>query len=166
MSATNVEIVPLAPESFEEIWHVFNAVASERRYLATTQALPFDQVEPFYRHVVESKLIYLVAKLDGRAVGWCDVRPTFGQARAHVGLLGMGLLPEARHRGIGRLLITRAIDVSRKRGLGRIELSVRSDNANAMALYKSVGFEEDGLLRKAFLIDGEYFDLHTMGLLL
>jgi putative acetyltransferase len=31
-----------------------------------------------------------VALGDGRLVGWCDIQPSFGQAREHVGVLGMG----------------------------------------------------------------------------
>ena len=33
----------------------------------------------------------------GEVVGWCDILPTLGEARRHVGVLGIGVIPGARH---------------------------------------------------------------------
>jgi len=82
-----------------------------------------------------------------------------------VGVLGMGLLPPFRGRGIGRRLIGKAIDAARGLGLSRIELTVREDNANAIALYKSIGFVAEGVQRNAFKVDGQYQNLVMMALL-
>ena len=101
----------------------------------------------------------------GKVVGWCDVSPVFGHSRAHIGVLGIALLPEARGRGLGAQLLQAAIDKSWARGLTRLELSVRADNPKAKALYERFGFEHEGLLRHASLIDGIYHDAHAMALL-
>jgi RimJ/RimL family protein N-acetyltransferase len=50
-------------------------------------------------------------------------------------------------------------------GLTRIELTVRTDNHNARALYERMGFEHEGLQRHAFLVDGQYIGSHAMVLL-
>lgn len=50
-------------------------------------------------------------------------------------------------------------------GLTRIELTVRTDNENAKALYERVGFTNEGLLRNAFGFDGHYHDAYAMALL-
>jgi putative acetyltransferase len=89
----------------------------------------------------------------------------FGHSRAHIGLLGIALLPEARHRGLGAQLLQAAIDKSWARGLTRIELSVRADNLNAKALYERFGFVHEGLQRRASLVGGIYHDAHAMALL-
>jgi RimJ/RimL family protein N-acetyltransferase len=40
--------------------------------------------------------------------------------------------------------------------LTRIELTVREGNANAMALYESLGFAIEGIHRNAVCIEGQY----------
>jgi ribosomal protein S18 acetylase RimI-like enzyme len=79
--------------------------------------------------------------------------------------LGIGLLPEFRGKGIGRRLMQRTIDAAFALGLTRIELTVREENVNAIALYKSLGFEVEGLHRKAACIEGQYENLYSMALL-
>ena len=60
--------------------------------------------------------------------------------------LGMWVLPEWRGRGGGRLLAEAAID-ARPADVHKIELEVFTDNEPAIALYRSLGFEEEGLRR-------------------
>ena len=109
--------------------------------------------------------ILLVAVLDGAVVGWCDVLPTHGQACAHVGSLGMGVIASARGRGIGTRLLKAAIDAAWAAGLTRIELVVRADNAGAEALYERNGFIAEGRQQQAFRVGGVYFDGISMALL-
>ena len=47
-------------------------------------------------------------------------------------------------------------------GLGRVELTVFTDNARAIALYRSFGFETEGTLRGFALRDGALVDAYTM----
>ncbi|MCY1552650.1 L-amino acid N-acetyltransferase AaaT [compost metagenome] len=141
-------------------------VARERKYLALMQAPPWEQSLAFYRNVLAAGFPHFVAvDGSGKVVGWCDVSPVFGHSRAHIGLLGIALLPEARGLGLGAQLLQAAIGKSWARGLTRIELSVRADNLNAKALYERFGFEHEGLLRRASLVDGTYHDAHAMALL-
>src|SRR5689334_17716975 len=90
-------------------------------------------------------------------VGWCDILPNPRKTLyARCGILGMGLLPSYRSRGIGRALIRRTMDAALALGLTRIELTVRQGNVNAIALYKAVGFATEGLHRNAVRIHGRY----------
>jgi RimJ/RimL family protein N-acetyltransferase len=41
---------------------------------------------------------------------------------------------------------------------------VRTDNANAKALYERFGFVVEGTQRRAFCVDGEFFDAYSMAL--
>ncbi len=60
--------------------------------------------------------------------------------------LGMWVLPEWRGRGGGRLLAEAALE-SRPADVHKIELDVFTDNEAAIALYRSLGFEQEGLRR-------------------
>lgn len=158
-------IAPLAESHFTALHAVLDTVAREKRFLALTEAPPQADTFEFLRQNLANDRPHFVALLDGAVVGWCDVLPVLGQAREHMGVLGIGLLPSARHRGLGRALMTAAIEKAWRRGLTRIELSVRADNLNARALYERMGFRHEGLQRQAFRVDGQYIDSHAMALL-
>jgi ribosomal protein S18 acetylase RimI-like enzyme len=87
------------------------------------------------------------------------------QIYAHVGVLGIALLPEFRRQGLGRRLIRQTLDSARDCGLRRVELTVRESNVVAIELYKKFGFAIEGLQRNRILIDGAYENLILMGVL-
>ncbi len=161
----NLSIEPVAPAHFEGLWRALDTVAREKRFLAFTEAPPWESSRAFYEDIIANGWCQVVALADGGVVGWCDILPGFGQTREHIGRLGIGLLPAARHRGIGARLMRAAIDGAWARGLTRIELSVRVENTNAKALYERFGFELEGVQRRAVRVDGEYSDNYAMALL-
>lgn len=158
-------IEPLEARHFSGLREALDAVAREQRFLAFTEAPPPEQALAFYASVLINQWCLWVATVDDLVVGWCDVLPTHGQARAHVGHLGMGVVSAARGRGIGSALLRAAVDAAWASGLTRIELSVRCDNAKARALYERHGFVTEGLLHRAFKVDITYFDAVMMALL-
>ncbi|MDH4191979.1 MAG: GNAT family N-acetyltransferase [Betaproteobacteria bacterium] len=161
----SAEIVPLAESYFEGLRDALDIVAREKRYLAFIQAPPPEQAYAFYRNILANDLCLYVAIQDGAVVGWCDILPTNGEARAHIGILGMGLVPFARGRGIGQTLLQTTLVKAWAKGLSRIELTVRTDNSNAKALYERMGFKTEGLNERALLIDGTSYDTYSMALL-
>lgn len=159
------KIVPLTESHFDALRLVLDLVAREKRYLAFLRAPPAEQAFEFYRNVVANDLCHFVALTDGEVVGWCDVLPTHGESRIHVGTLGIGLIASARHQGTGAALMEATIAKAWAKGLSRIELTVRADNLNARALYERMGFRMEGLHQRAFFVDGEFYDSYSMALL-
>ena len=47
-----------------------------------------------------------------------------------------------QHRGYGRILLTKAIDILKKKGAKRLEIGVNRFNLPAQRLYRSVGFQD------------------------
>jgi putative acetyltransferase len=159
------EVVPLQEQHFEGLLRALDIVAREKRFLALQVAPPREEAFAFYRSFLEHARPHFVALVDGIVVGWCDVQSTFGESRAHVGILGIALVPTARCKGLGTALMRAAIEASWRKGLTRIELTVRADNATAKALYERMGFVVEGLNRRAFCVGGEYCDSYSMGLI-
>ena len=158
-------IVPTTESHFPGLYAAIDTVARERRFLAFLQAPPQEQSFDFYRNIVARDLCQFVA-LDGdRVIGWCDILPLMGEARAHIGTMGIGLLPEYRHRGLGARLMQASLAKAWAKGQTRIELTVRVDNANAKALYERFDFEVEGICRHAIRVGDEYHDSYTMALL-
>lgn len=159
------QIVPLGEHHFPQLREALDRVARERKYLAFQAAPSREEAYAFYRAILANDGSHFVALIDNAVVGWCDVLRTHGESRAHVGILGIALVPEARGRGIGGRLMEAAIAKAWRQGLTRIELTVRADNSRAKALYERQGFVVEGVSRRAFRVGAEYFDSYSMGLL-
>ena len=161
-----VEIVPIAQDHIESFHRTLDVVARERRYLAFLEAPPIESTRAFILGNIKRGLPQWVALSAGEVVGWCDVTPKERPVYAHGGVLGMGLLPQFRGRGIGTNLIRSVLATSRTVGLHRVELTVRENNESAIGLYKKVGFEIEGLQRDAVRIDGIHENIVCMAILL
>jgi RimJ/RimL family protein N-acetyltransferase len=61
--------------------------------------------------------------------------------------LGMAIVPAARGRGGGRALLDAAVEHAQASEAHKLDLEVWVDNARAIALYASAGFEVEGLRR-------------------
>jgi ribosomal-protein-alanine N-acetyltransferase len=53
----------------------------------------------------------------------------------------VGVVPEARRRGVGRELMLHALVEARAAGVARLTLSVDARNQPAWALYRGLGFD-------------------------
>ncbi|OQP87668.1 GNAT family N-acetyltransferase [Rhizobium rhizosphaerae] len=160
-----ITIEPIREDHVEGFHKALDMVARERLYLTFLEAPPLESTRAFVRDNIASGHPQMVALAQGQVVGWCDIRRVDRPTRAHCGILGMGILPGFRDRGLGRRLILRTIAAGWEAGLSRIELECHHDNPRAAALYRKVGFREEGLARKAILIDGRFIDAIQMALL-
>lgn len=76
------------------------------------------------------------------------------QYAADVGeILTLVVAPHARRQGLGRQLVQAALVRAGERGAARLLLDVSVTNAAARALYRGMGFSEDGV-RRAYYRDG------------
>lgn len=165
-SMSDVRIIRSEPQHLESFRATLDVVARERRFLAVLEAPPLERLQQFVAtnlHCGGTQFFGLdEAK---RVVGWCDVNRHQREGYRHSGALAMGVLPEYRGRGIGARLALAAINAARENGIERIELEVYASNVNAIALYRQIGFIEEGVKRRARFIDGRYDDSVEMALL-
>jgi ribosomal protein S18 acetylase RimI-like enzyme len=136
-----MEIRPIQQKDAAAFREAVDAVARERRYLA------------------------FLAIEGATVLGWCDAIP--GQAArgtAHVATLGVGVIQSRRGQGIGRKLIDAVMGKARAQGIEIIALSVQASNARAIALYRKLGFVEEGRKVRGRLVDGVYEDVILMAL--
>lgn len=159
------EIIPITEEHIEGFWTAVDNVARERKYLAFLEGPPISMTKDFVLQNIRGNWPHFVAVKDEKIIGWCDIsaldRPVF----AHIGSLGIGVLAPYRGKGVGTALIMRALQEAKKKGLTRIELTVREKNESAIALYKKLGFKKEGTHKNGVCIDGKYENHIFMALL-
>jgi GNAT superfamily N-acetyltransferase len=95
--------------------------------------------------------ITLVAVDDGTIVGTAEIHPNHGGAGAHVANAGFIVDPAHAGRGAGRRLGEAAIDQARRAGFEAMVFNaVVETNTNAIALWRSLGFEVLTTIPRAF----------------
>jgi ribosomal protein S18 acetylase RimI-like enzyme len=78
-----------------------------------------------------------IAVRDGVRVGAANL----GLRGTDAWIGGVGVVPEERRHGVGRLLMEAVHDQARARGVERVWLEVIVDNTPAIALYERLGYE-------------------------
>ncbi|WP_145638027.1 GNAT family N-acetyltransferase [Neorhizobium alkalisoli] len=154
----SIAIEPIREDHVESFRQALDIVARERKYLIFLEAPSVEQMRAFVLDNIAAGHPHRVAVAGGEVVGWCDIRRLARDAQAHCGVLGMGVIPGYRDRGLGRKLILSALEAAKHAGLRRVELHAHADNTRAIALYEKVGFLHEGIARDAVRIDGRYID--------
>jgi len=161
-----IVIEPIREDHVEGFREALDIVARERKYLVFLEAPPVEAMLSFVRDNISAGHPHMVAVADGKVVGWCDIRSGAREAEAHCGVLGIGIIPGYRDRGLGRRLMLAAIEKARASGMHRVELHAHVDNLRAIALYERIGFVHEGVARDAIRIDGRYIDSVLMAIIL
>jgi RimJ/RimL family protein N-acetyltransferase len=108
----------------------------------------------------------LVADCDGEIAGLLTAVRGFHPAKRGVATIGIGVRPQDRGRGIGRALMAGIETWASDAGIDRLELTVVVSNKAAIALYRSCGYVDEGIMRAAARIDGKPVDQIMMAKLL
>ena len=131
-------------------------------------ALPGEIPVTAYRHAINRLAqtgLYVVIESGEQLLGHLMIDPGALQALRHVGQVTIVVHPGQTGKGYGRRLMQHAIDWARKSDrFEKLELRVRATNARAIALYESVGFEREGVLRNRIKLSSGYVDDVCMAL--
>jgi putative acetyltransferase len=129
-----------------------------------TLRLPFESREQWRKRTENppEDQTGIVAVLDGQIVGTAGLHLCKGRRR-HTAGLGMMVHDDFHRQGIGSALMAALIDAADNwLDLKRLELTVNTDNAPAIGLYRKFGFEVEGTRRADIFRDGKYIDSFEM----
>ena len=112
--------------------------------------------DPWGERAIRSQLssevgLSLVCEEGGRVLGslYLSLIPPEGE------VLALAVLPDARRRGAGRLLLENGMKMLKSGGACVLYLDARASNAPALALYSSLGFREIGRRRGFYSLPKE-----------
>jgi RimJ/RimL family protein N-acetyltransferase len=126
----------------------WRSVPDERRYLRTID-----------RH---ADAAVFVAEDGTRIVGRLSLARDPHPASRHVADLGLMVAESHRRRGVGTMLLDRAVAWARESTVRKLELHVFPWNEPALGLYESFGFEREGFRRRHYERGGELVDAVLM----
>ena len=146
------------PEDLPDITELMN----QPRAVWGTMQFPFTSLATRRKRFENTPTTHLVAVIDGKVIGSLGLNRLEGR-RSHAGTFGMAVHDAYSGRGAGTALMAAAVgQADRWLNLRRLELSVWTDNARAIALYERFGFEREGLMRDYAFRDGAYADALSM----
>jgi [ribosomal protein S18]-alanine N-acetyltransferase len=96
-----------------------------------------------------------VAWKEGRAVGSIVLWVVADE----VHILDVATHPGSRRQGVGRALVSHAVEVARSRAAKSLFLEVRRSNEGAIALYRAAGFEVVGVRKRYYPDDEDALDM-------
>jgi RimJ/RimL family protein N-acetyltransferase len=135
-------------EDVEAMTLIMAAVAEEGS-IGTEPPVDLEARGQRFRELIEGQepaAAWVLLDGAGRVVGNAGVY----EASPGVLQLGMAIRSEARGQGGGRALLQAILEHAQKWGSHKVELEVWIDNARAIALYASAGFEVEGLRRNHY----------------
>lgn len=141
---TGVSIVPVT----EDNWRTYRdvrlaALLDTPRAFANTYAVSAAYSDDSWRARLTSMRIFLAMEED-RPVGTVAIAPADELPDDEAYLIGMWVSASVRGRGVGDLLVARALRAAAESGFTRVHLDVGEENLPAQRLYERHGFVRTG----------------------
>lgn len=158
-------------EEAQAIVTFYNRVGGETSFLSFEKdEYPMDvhsQIEDI-KNTLVSEIDTMILALDGdKIVGIGTINSSPKIKSRHCGELGIVVQQDYQGKGIGSQIIKQLIEWAKaNKTTTRIQLDTRCDNELAVKLYKSFGFKEEGRLINTTLLNGTYYDLYVMGMMI
>ncbi len=136
--------------------------ATDANRCAELEVLLFPGDDPwptiaFVRELAADHNHYVAAREDDVLIGYGGISRLGRTPPFEYEIHTIGVDPAYQGRGIGRRMLDELLNIAAD---SVVHLEVRTDNAPAIALYRSVGFTEVGLRKRYYRISGA--DAYTM----
>ncbi len=135
MTEQALELRQLGAEDLAEAWGIESQVFADEPWTKEQLAAELVAFDGYYAGLF----------LDGRLCGFGGIRG-FHEAD----IMTLGVVPEARGKGFGSLILNDLLGVAKQRNWDPIFLEVRESNRAARALYRNAGFVELGSVRNYY----------------
>jgi putative acetyltransferase len=160
-TTTPVTIRRACPADAEQLQQLY---ANTMAYSSTMQ-LPYTMLEDWADRMKrqDGNHIVLVALVDDVIVGNAGLHIETRMRRRHAASFGIAVADQSVGQGIGSALLAELLVLADNwLNILRLELTVFTDNAAAIALYRKFGFVIEGTHRGYALRDGKFIDVHAM----
>lgn len=158
------------PEDAKKILCYLNQIGGESDNLLfglNEFNLPLEKEKEFLQAMKEAdKSIMLLGEVEDEIIAIASIQGFTRKRIEHRGNLAISVMKKYWHQGVGTKMMQELIAFAQSAGITVLELEVKAENQNAIALYEKVGFEKIGLYKKFFKINDVYYDSYLMNLYL
>lgn len=111
----------------------------------------------------EENSTIIVAEVDHQLVGYLVAIGGSANRNKYSVYIVIGVLSEFAGQGVGTKMFEALLNWAVKQKIHRLELTVMKHNVRAVALYKKMGFEIEGIKRDSLYLNGKFVDEYYMG---
>lgn len=141
-----IQLRPATTDDAAEMIRAIDSVARELAYLLRSRFdLAVEEERARIAQTREQGNLLVVALLGGKLVGWASLKRSRHEFLQHTSGLGMGVVQGYRGLGIGTALMNYVLKWAAEQGFEKVNLEVRANNERARALYRKLGFVEEGV---------------------
>jgi ribosomal protein S18 acetylase RimI-like enzyme len=118
------------------------------------EMMELEKFRPIFEDLIQQGVLYIFEH-ENEPKGMVKLSP-FAHRCSHIVYLG-GLAIDPKHKGMGfgAKLMKEAVAFAIESGYKRIELSVSTENLNAIRLYEKIGFVKEGVYKKYSFLKSE-----------
>ena len=152
------EIAPMTGQDWPAVREIY------LQGIATGNAT-FEQSAPEWREWDERHLpsCRLVARLEGRIVGWAALSPVSSRCvYGGVSEVSIYVAEDARGRGVGRQLLDALVNASEQNGIWTLQAGIFPENQASIKLHQETGFRIVGTRERLGCMDGRWRDIVLM----
>ena len=166
-NGTTVLIRQAELEDAEKLLHCIKTYIPQSDYIPKLEreiTLTVEQEKEWINTLLlNDNSLLLVAEHDGQIIGNIDLTGNRRKMMEHTAVIGMGMVTAYRNSGLGTALLAATIEWAQNNPiLELIWLQVFTENQPGIALYRKMGFEENGIIKNFFKQENKYFDNLTM----
>ena len=149
------------PEDWKGLLNTINLLIEERAMISIqkkkTKKEEIKWLTGELERIKNKKNVCLVVEINGKIKGSAGIALEEGEITGHTGELGIALLKEIRGKKIGKKLLKRIIkEAKEKLKIKIVKIRVAETNIVAQNLYKKIGFEKVGKIKKGMEYYGKY----------
>jgi putative acetyltransferase len=100
-----------------------------------------DTTDHLFEMFQEPGSMYFVAEQNGQVLGGAGIYPSEGLPQQTCELVKMYLRPEARGKGLGKLLIEKSLEFAKGFGYLQVYIETMPELRKAVTIYEKFGFE-------------------------
>jgi L-amino acid N-acyltransferase YncA len=124
-------IRPMVPDDKDALLDFFRSIPQEDRFSLKEDVTDPKIIERWAQTLDYSRVLPLLALLDGKIVGDGALHHRRARARQHIGEARVVVDPAYRNRGVGRGLLHQLIDIAGDKGLKKLMFEVVRDTEEA-----------------------------------
>lgn len=164
-------IRPITLEDSDALLELRRALDEETTFMMLAPGerttTPAEQRNWLEQRLAKGRDALFAAEVNGVLAGYISLDRGNWRRNAHSGYIVMGVRQAYAGQGLGRALFEALLAwAAGQPGLHRLELTVMTHNARAVALYQKMGFEIEGLRKHSLQVDGAWVDEYEMAKLI
>ena len=153
-------------EDAENFLNLLNITDTETTFMLYEKGERKTTIEQQRKNIqdgIKKGILTFILEDNKKLVGYVWGNIFTANRKKHCMYLAVAILKEYTGKGNGTKLMNTLKKQAIENGINRLELEVSEKNKFAISLYEKLGFEVEGVKRRAFLVNGNYEDELIMG---